>query len=157
MDELVDKKGNKTGDIKDLGNGWWFTYSASADVSDEIKKKESFCAAGSANLTMSHEAKAVGEASSFALKIFGISLEVSTPVTGSVKIGPGPNITYDGAKTKLVTNSAFINTLTKLELTTAKHRAAVNEAKAVLAQIESSKVSVNSGGLDSSVSQVIQS
>lgn len=157
MDQLVDDKGKKEGDIADLGGGWWFISTADASVSNKIKDKKSFCAAGSAELGISYEAKAVGEASALSIKIFGMSLEVTTAAVGSVKLGPGPNISYDGAKGKLVTNSVYINTVTGMELTTAQHRSALNKAKAVMQDIELVKAHVDGGGAKMSVAQVINS
>ncbi len=155
MDELVDDKGKKKGDIADLGNGWWFTHTAAASVSNKFGDDKTFCAAGSAELGISYEAKAVGESSALAIKIFGLSLEVTTAAVGSVKLGPGPNISYDGAKGKLVTNSVYINQLTHLELTTVQHRAALSKAQALVQDIELVKAHVDGGGAKMSVAQVI--
>ncbi len=157
MDQLVDDKGNKQGDIADLGGGWWFISTSDASVSNKLKDKKSLCASGAAEFGISHEAKAVGETFAASVKIFGLSLEVTTALVGSVKIGPGPNISYDGAKTKLTTNSVYINTLTGMELTTAQHRAALNKAQAVMAAIEKVQAHIDSGGAEMSVAQVIQS
>lgn len=157
MDQLVDDKGKKEGDIADLGGGWWFISTADASVSNKLKDKKNLCASGAAEIGISHEAKAVGETFALSIKIFGLSLEVTAATVGTVKIGPGPNISYDGAKSKLTTNSVYVNTLTGMELTTAQHRTALNNAKAVIAQIDKIQAHIDAGGADMTVSQVIQS
>jgi len=155
MDQLVDKKGEKTGDIKDLGGTWWLISTQSAEVDLENKDKKSFCASGSASLEFGHEAKAVGEASSLQVTIKGIALSASTPLVAGIKIGPGPNIEYDQVKGKLVTNSAIVNTITRVELTTAEQRALVSRAKAAIALIEKSTSLFNTAGAHAEITQRI--
>lgn len=156
MDQLVNKKGEKTGDIQDLGGTWWLISTRSSDIDLENKDKKSFCASGSASLEFSHEAKAVGEASGLDVTIHGISLSVSTPLVAGIKFGPGPNIEYDQVKGKLVTNSAIVNTITRIELTTAQQRALVSRAKAALATIEKSTAMFNTAATQAEIAQSIR-
>lgn len=156
MDQLVDKKGAKTGDIKDLGGTWWLVSTQSAEVDLENKDKKSFCASGSASLEFSHEAKAVGEATSSELTLKGLALSANTPAVAGIKIGPGPNIEYDQVKGKLVTNSAIVNTITRIELTTAEQRALVSRAKAAIALIEKSTAVFENAGAYAEITQRIQ-
>lgn len=157
MDELVDKKGEKEGNIKDLGGTWWFISTQSAEVELENKDKKSFCMSGSASLEFGHEAKAVGEASGLELTLKGLALSANTPLVTAIKLGPGPNIEYDQVKGKLITNSAIVNTIARVELATAEQRALVSRAKAAIALIEKSTSLFNSAGAHAEITQRINS
>ncbi|MGG2362610.1 hypothetical protein ACE4Z5_27255, partial [Salmonella enterica] len=81
----------------------------------------------------------------------GLTFTATTPLVASVDVLPGAKIEYDSVKGQLLTNKAYLNSITRVTLSDAKVHQALSSAKAVLAQAKSLKTKLDSGALDARV------
>lgn len=155
------KDGAQIGSAADLGSGplgweWWALASGTISSSPAPKLTSNFFASGALLAQIAGSIKGYGELSSCTLMPIGLNVTATTPLVASVDVLPGAKIEYDSVKGQLLTNKAYLNSITRVTLSDAKVHQALSSAKAVLAQAKSLKTKLNSGGLDARVATKIQ-
>lgn len=155
MADLVNKDGEKTGEVAKLGNEWWAIWTRSISTSSEVSIKKSLSASASATLQAAGSIKGTAEASSLTFYPKSLALSTNTPLVASVSLLPGPNIKFDNVKGKLTTNAVRLGG-TKVELTSAKQRNALAQAQSVLTSAQRGLVNLDQGGVEAAVGQRIQ-
>jgi len=158
MSSEEDSKGDVIEHGKTVGTAYkldefWVVNTYAVDISPEGFKEANLFTARTATLELAGALRAKVEGSFAEIYLANLVLEATTPLAATVVLGPGPSISLDVVKGKMVTNSVYINSKTNIELSTMRQRNTVAEVRNVLSKVATAAIAFNSADFKIGVAQ----